>query len=73
MVKPSEFTPNTASLIKEAVGKYFDESEFAVFLGGPEVGAEFTALPLITFCIPVVGQWLEKLLRMQQRILCPQH
>ena len=27
MVKPSEFTPNTASLIKEAVGKYFDESE----------------------------------------------
>ena len=46
MVKPSEFTPNTASLIKEAVGKYFDESEFAVFLGGPEVGAEFTALPL---------------------------
>ena len=46
MAKPSEFTPNTANLIKEAVGKYFDESEFAVFLGGPEVGSEFTALPL---------------------------
>ena len=46
MAKPSEFTPNTANLVKEAVGKYFDESEFAVFLGGPEVGAEFTALPL---------------------------
>ena len=46
MAKPSEFTPQTAQLIKDAVAKYFDESEFAVVLGGPEVGAEFTALPL---------------------------
>tara|TARA_Y100001970_G_scaffold293471_1_gene440465 strand:- start:419 stop:1843 length:1425 start_codon:yes stop_codon:yes gene_type:complete len=46
MAKPSEFTPNTSEVIKEAVEKYFDKSEFAVFLGGPEVGAEFTALPL---------------------------
>ena len=46
IAKPSEFTPQTAQLIKDAVAKYFDESEFAVVLGGPEVGAEFTALPL---------------------------
>ena len=46
MAKPSEFTPNTSEVIKEGVEKYFDKSEFAVFLGGPEVGAEFTALPL---------------------------
>ena len=45
MAKPSEFTPQTAQLIKDAVSKYFDESEFAVVLGGPEVGAEFTKLP----------------------------
>ena len=46
MAKPSEITPNTANLIKEAVGKYFDPSEFSVFLGGPEVGEEFSSLPL---------------------------
>ena len=45
MAKPSELTPNTANVIKEGVEKYFDESEFSVTLGGPEVGAEFSALP----------------------------
>ena len=45
MAKPSELTPNTADVIKEGVEKYFDESEFSVTLGGPEVGAEFSALP----------------------------
>ena len=46
MAKPSEFTPHTAQLIKDAVEKYFDSSEFAVILGGPDVGNEFTSLPL---------------------------
>lgn len=45
MAKPSELTPNTADVIKEAVEKYFDVSEFSVVLGGPEVGAEFSSLP----------------------------
>jgi coniferyl-aldehyde dehydrogenase len=45
MAKPSEFTPRTSELMKEAVGKYFDESEFAVILGGPEIGSEFSGLP----------------------------
>ena len=45
MAKPSELTPNTADVIKEAVEKYFDASEFSVVLGGPEVGAEFSSLP----------------------------
>lgn len=45
MAKPSELTPNTADVIKEGVERYFDESEFSVTLGGPEVGAEFSALP----------------------------
>ena len=46
MAKPSEITPNTANLIKEAVEKYFDPSEFSVFLGWPDVGEEFSSLPL---------------------------
>ena len=46
MAKPSEFTPHTAQLIKDAVEKYFDSSEFAVILGGPDVGNEFASLPL---------------------------
>ena len=46
MAKPSEFTPHTAQLIKDAVEKYFDSSEFAVILGGPDVGNEFTSMPL---------------------------
>jgi len=46
MAKPSEITPNTASLIKEAVEKYFDASEFSIFLGGPKIGEKFSNLPL---------------------------
>ena len=54
--KPSEFTPNTSQLIKEAVEKYFDKSEFAIFLGGPEVGEEFSNFPSIIFFIPAVEE-----------------
>lgn len=44
MHKPSEYTPNSASLLKEICDKAFDENEFATVLGGPDVGSEFTAL-----------------------------
>ena len=44
MHKPSELTPLTASLMKDLCDKAFDETEFATFLGGPEVGAAFTKL-----------------------------
>jgi coniferyl-aldehyde dehydrogenase len=46
MIKPSEFTPNTAKLMQELFASYFEESEIAVVTGGPEVGAAFSALPL---------------------------
>ena len=46
MIKPSEFTPNTAKLMQELFASYFEESEVAVVTGGPEVGAAFSALPL---------------------------
>ena len=46
MIKPSEFTPATSKLTAELFERYFEESEIAVCLGGPEVGAAFSSLPL---------------------------
>jgi coniferyl-aldehyde dehydrogenase len=45
MLKPSEMTPATSALMVKLVNQYFDELEFAVVQGGPEIGAAFTALP----------------------------
>ena len=45
MIKPSEFTPATSSLITEIVSSAFDPSELSVFNGGPEVGQAFSTLP----------------------------
>lgn len=46
MIKPSEFTPNTAEIMRRLFARYFEESEVCVVTGGPEVGAAFSALPL---------------------------
>ena len=45
MIKPSEFTPATASVIQELVAEAFDPTELTVVTGGPDVGQAFTALP----------------------------
>ena len=45
MIKPSEFTPLTSELMKEAFTEYFNIEEVAVFTGGPEVGSAFSSLP----------------------------
>lgn len=45
MLKPSEYTPATSELMKTLAEKYFDETELAVFTGGPEVGKAFSSLP----------------------------
>ncbi len=45
MLKPSEFTPATSALLAQTIDLYFDEEEIAVILGGPDVGAAFSALP----------------------------
>lgn len=44
MIKPSEFTPKTSALLKTLFDQYYDEAEFAVVTGGPDVGADFTRL-----------------------------
>ena len=46
MVKPSEITSATSSVIKEGVEKYFDVSELAVITGGPSIGEKFSSLKL---------------------------
>ena len=46
IIKPSEFTPETANVMKSLFAKYFDETEIAFAIGGPEVGAAFSSLPL---------------------------
>ena len=44
MIKPSEFTPATSELMKRAFARFFDETEVAVVLGGPEVARAFSEL-----------------------------
>ena len=44
MLKPSELTPASSDLTKYIIEENFDESEIAVFIGGPEVGAAFSGL-----------------------------
>jgi coniferyl-aldehyde dehydrogenase len=45
MVKTSEYTPRTAALFEEVVGRYFAGEELAFFSGGPDVGKAFAELP----------------------------
>lgn len=45
MIKPSEYTPLTADLMKALIAKYFTDEEIAVFTGGPEIGGAFAGLP----------------------------
>ena len=45
MLKPSELTPHTSSLLVTLVDRYFDRNEFAVITGDASVGAAFSKLP----------------------------
>ncbi len=45
MLKPSELTPRTAEFIADFLGRLFPEEKVATILGGPDVGAAFSALP----------------------------
>ena len=45
IIKPSEYTVHSALLTKELCEKYFDPTEVAVVLGGPETGATFSRMP----------------------------
>ncbi|MFM5924509.1 MAG: coniferyl aldehyde dehydrogenase [Novosphingobium sp.] len=45
MIKPSEFTPQTSSLLAGMLGEIFLEDRVAVVTGDASVGAAFTSLP----------------------------
>ncbi|MFT3898443.1 MAG: coniferyl aldehyde dehydrogenase [Thermomonas sp.] len=45
MLKPSELTPRTSEALRRMLSEAFAENEVALVLGGPEVGAAFSALP----------------------------
>jgi coniferyl-aldehyde dehydrogenase len=44
MIKPSEYTPRCSELMARMFKSAFDETEVAVFTGGPDVGASFSKL-----------------------------
>ena len=44
MIKPSEYTPATSEAMAEGIRAEFDENEIAVLTGGPQTGANFSAL-----------------------------
>lgn len=44
MLKPSEFTPETAAMFAEVVPKYFPEDEVAVVTGGEDINQSFAEL-----------------------------
>jgi coniferyl-aldehyde dehydrogenase len=44
MLKPSELSPQTSQAMAEIIAGSFDETEFSVVLGGPEIAAEFSKL-----------------------------
>lgn len=46
MITLSELTPVTAALLIELLAEKFDDTELAAFVGGAEVGAAFSSLPL---------------------------
>ena len=46
MLKLSEHTPAFSDLLKRTLSEVFNEDQVAVFLGGPDAGAAFSALPL---------------------------
>ncbi len=45
MIKPSEYTPRVADMLKDTLGELFSEDHVAVITGGPAVGQAFCDLP----------------------------
>ncbi|MCB0997656.1 MAG: aldehyde dehydrogenase family protein [Acidimicrobiales bacterium] len=45
IVKPSELAPATAAVLDALVAEYFSPAELAVVQGGPDLAAEFAAMP----------------------------
>jgi coniferyl-aldehyde dehydrogenase len=46
MIKMSEYTPHTASLLKQLIDKYFEANKICIIEGDASVAAAFSSLPL---------------------------
>ena len=45
MIKPSEYTPRLAKLLKSVLGEIFSQDELYVAVGGVKIAKEFSSLP----------------------------
>jgi aldehyde dehydrogenase (NAD+) len=50
VIKPSEFSPSSSSVIKELVDTYMDKDCFAVIEGGMEIAAKISSYPWDLIC-----------------------
>ena len=71
MVKPSEFTPRNSALLAELVARYFSAEEVAVFPGGLEAGAAFSALPFDHLVFTGAGSVARHVMRAAAENLVP--
>jgi coniferyl-aldehyde dehydrogenase len=63
MMKASEVTPRTASLLQELAGQYFSPEELTIITGGPLTGAAFCSMPfdhLFFTGSPEVGKHVQR-------------
>ncbi|CAA0079032.1 Coniferyl aldehyde dehydrogenase [Zhongshania aliphaticivorans] len=71
MIKCSEVTPKTGALLEELVNTYFSNDEVAVFNGGPDIGAHFSALPFDHLIFTGATSIARHILRAAADNLCP--
>jgi coniferyl-aldehyde dehydrogenase len=71
MLKPSEFAPRTAVLVKEMLSEIFAADYVSVVLGDAEVSAEFTGLPFDHLIFTGSTQVGKKVMRAASENLTP--
>lgn len=71
MIKPSEFTANTSEVMARLIREHYDESEVAMFTGGPEVGTEFSSLPFDHLLFTGAGSIARHVMRAAAENLTP--
>ncbi|HUL98273.1 MAG TPA: coniferyl aldehyde dehydrogenase [Mycobacterium sp.] len=63
LLKPSELTPRTATLLEKLAAQYFSTEELAVVTGGPQTSAAFCSMPwdhLLFTGSPEVGKHVQR-------------
>ena len=71
MIKPSEHTPRTSDLLQSLIAKSFAEEAISVVVGGPDVGAAFTALPFDHLIFTGAGSVASHVMRAAANHLVP--